>query len=449
MTRMWIAAALLSTLVGAAPARAEGPAAPASPVPAIPRAARHLAKIPYRVEKLMPDSDQAIVFDRNSGEHTLVQIGDDLGDFQVIDVDDESLTLWRDGREVVLVLDPTAALPPAILAHRPPKAVSADGVADADGVAEAHAAPATGAPLMDPYGGTQTSAPDALMDPYAQAAVAPPPASGNVVAAPSPAITVVAAPAAAVSAAAAPIPADATVVPAPAPAAAVSATAASIPAGATVVPAPAPAAAVSATAAPIPADATVAPAPTPAPAAVVSATAASIPAGATVVPAPAAAAPGDPHAVLAPPDQRASLQAEAVLDPYAQPKVVVAPAGAEPVKGVPAPGADAADSGAIRAAVMPLQRAQLQAQLASFEKLAKDYGFERTPRGVKLVRVAPDSFAYGLGLRSGDVVSAIDGAPLRGLDDAASAYVQLDSASQLRLDVERGTARGTLRFALQ
>jgi S1-C subfamily serine protease len=98
---------------------------------------------------------------------------------------------------------------------------------------------------------------------------------------------------------------------------------------------------------------------------------------------------------------------------------------------------------------MPLSRGQLDAALASFDKLAKDHRFELTPRGVKLREVGPTTYAYALGLRAGDVVTAIDGAPLRGLDDAASAYVRLSSAKQLSLAIERGGATGTLRFSIQ
>ena len=362
---------LLSSLAGLAPAGAD------TPMPAIPKVAKPAkAKIPYRVVKLMPETQEALVFDREHDTHLMVQIGDDLGEFQVIDVDDEELVLWRDGREVVLTVDPSAPMPAAVLAHRPPRAVvvDADDADDADEPAPvtpavatpAVVAPAVGAPVAGP----------GLMDPYAVAAPAPAP--------------VIAAPA---------VVAPATLDPYAHPSAPVAA-------------------------APV--------------------------AAAPVAAAPAAPIdPNSPHVVLAPPEQRASLQAADVIDPYAEPKTVAAPAGAAPMKGVPAPQSEAARAIEIRAAVMPLQRAQLEAAVASFDKLAKDIGFERTARGIRLGQVAPDSYAYGLGLRGGDVIAAIDGAPLRGLDDAAAIYVRLGKATNLSLDIERGTSRGTLRFTLR
>ncbi len=356
MTRT-LAALLLSSLAGLAavgPAAADVPGAPAAPVTP---AAKRAGKVPYRVLKVMPATQQAVVLDREHNTQVQVEIGDNLGDFQVIDVDEDEVVLWRDGREVVLPFDPAAIAPPA---------------SPAPG---ATPRPTGGAPsLLDPYGSSGLVSAPGPLDPYASAA--PP----RVVSATNPG---------------SPLDPYATVVSATAPA-------------------------------------------TPGAAPVVSATA---PAGPAI--------PGAPHEVLAPPDQRASLQGAEVLDPYAEPKVVPAPAGAEPIKGVPAPQSEAARALEIRAEPLPVQRAQLVAAVASFDKLAKDHGFVRTGRGVRITRVDVDSYAYGLGLRAGDLITAIDGAPLRGLDDAAAAYVGLDTAAQLRLDIERGSARGTLRFTLK
>ena len=62
---------------------------------------------------------------------------------------------------------------------------------------------------------------------------------------------------------------------------------------------------------------------------------------------------------------------------------------------------------------------------------------------------APLAALHGMGLRSGDVVTAINNAPLRTLDDAAAAYARLGSAKKLDLAVVRAGERGTLHFALK
>jgi hypothetical protein len=170
-------------------------------------------------------------------------------------------------------------------------------------------------------------------------------------------------------------------------------------------------------------------------------------------------APIDPYAepkprvVLAPASQRESLRGAGVVDPYAAPRstdpvIVSAPDKAKPIEATPAPGSPSAPE-AIRADVLTLKRTELESALADFTRLGKDIGFTKLPRGVKLGTVASTSYFWKLGLRSGDIVTAIDGKPLRTLDDAASAYVRLGSAQKLAVEVERGNARGTLRFALK
>jgi membrane-associated protease RseP (regulator of RpoE activity) len=164
-------------------------------------------------------------------------------------------------------------------------------------------------------------------------------------------------------------------------------------------------------------------------------------------------APPTPREVLAPAGQRESLRGVAVVDPYAPPRTgepmtVTAPDKAQPLKATPAPGSPSAPE-AIRADVMTVKRSELEGALGDFSRLGKDIGFTRLPRGVKLGTVATTSYFWKLGLRGGDIVTAIDGKPLRSLDDAAAAYVKLGSAQKLAVEVERGNARGTLRFALK
>ena len=365
MTRTWLAALLLSSLAGVAPARAEGPR---PTPPAAPKASKRFGKIPFRVVKLLPATEQVLIYDKDQRKHLVVQVGDPLGTFEVVAVDDEELVLLRDGRELVLLVDPSAPMPRAFLVpapHAPRSAASAGpGPLDPYG-----SVPTVPVPTAAPP--TVTAQPMAPLDPYATGGPAPAPTR-----------------------AAAPLDPYATAPTAP-------------PVG------------------PVPLDPYALP------------RAASTDAG-----------PGL-HEVLAPPAQRASLGVSEVVDPYAEPKVVAAPIGAKPVTGVPAPTSEAARAVEIRAEVLPLARAELQAAVANFDKLAKELAFERTGRGVRLGQVPVTSYAYKLGLRSGDVISAIDGAPLRGLDDAAAAYVRLGTATQLSLDVERGAARGTLRFTLR
>lgn len=184
---------------------------------------------------------------------------------------------------------------------------------------------------------------------------------------------------------------------------------------------------------------------------------------------PYAAAPGvgagaPVREVLAPAPQRAGA---GPVDPYAParptagptvgptvatPTPAVAtptPAVATPTPTVATPTPTPAGPEAIRVESLTIKKAELSAALADFDRLAKELGFARTPRGVRLATVPTGSYVWRLGLRPGDVVTAIDGAPLRTLDDAAAAYVRLGSAKKLTIAIERASATGTLRFALQ
>ena len=76
-------------------------------------------------------------------------------------------------------------------------------------------------------------------------------------------------------------------------------------------------------------------------------------------------------------------------------------------------------------------------------------GVQATGDGVRLTTIRAGSYYHTLGLRSGDLVTAIDGAPLRTLDDAAGAYARLGAAKKLTIAIDRAGVRGTLRFALK
>lgn len=156
-------------------------------------------------------------------------------------------------------------------------------------------------------------------------------------------------------------------------------------------------------------------------------------------------APVDPYTTAAPP---AAPAPKPVVTPAPTPAVVTpAPGKSVPPAPVPAPTTPAVE--VVRVDPMTIKRSELSSALSDFDRLSKTVGFTRTATGVRLGKVDAGTYFYGLGLRSGDVVTAIDGAPLRGLDDAAGAYARLGSAKKLALDVERGGVRGTLRFALK
>ena len=224
------------------------------------------ARLGLRVVKVMPESHQALLFDKNRGTHVLVEVGKPIDGYMVSEIDEEEVTLvadgasvvlttpdqtWRRGRELPLSAKPMEPYPPPVIAA-PLPAVAAPVDPYADVGAPAPAPIVTGALRIDP----------------AVATVIAPPAPTVVSAAGTPAGLAVVPVVPATTPAPAPIAATSPAVAAPAEATAAPATAA------TAAPATATAAPATATAAPATGDA----------------------APAIAGPAPAVSAPADPYA---------------------------------------------------------------------------------------------------------------------------------------------------------
>jgi type II secretory pathway component PulC len=59
-------------------------------------------------------------------------------------------------------------------------------------------------------------------------------------------------------------------------------------------------------------------------------------------------------------------------------------------------------------------------------------------KGVRLGRVTAESIQAALGLKTGDILTAIDGAPLKTLDQLLDLYARLDQLSAVELSGTRG-----------
>ena len=330
-------------LVLAAPAaQAEGPSPTVFPegtdVTVTPRP--RVGKVGLRVLQIFPDTQQALVLDKDSGRHVVVGEGERVGKYAVVEIDDDQIVVQVGARELVLLVD-AAATPP--VAPSPIAAITGERtVLDPYAAAAAPAAPAVAIAAAGP------------LDPYGPL-MAPPGSMGATFGMIDPRVPV--------------------------------------------------------------------------------------------------------REVIAPSDQRAAVAAP--VDPYgtaaagpapivATPTPIVTTPAPAPIVATPAPAAPAAPMvEVIRADAMTVPRAALSAALSDFDKLAKELGFARIATGVRLSRVPVGSYFHGLGFRAGDVVTAIDGAPIRTLDDAAGVYVRLGSAKKLAVEIDRGSAHGTLKFALK
>jgi hypothetical protein len=160
---MRLVAGVLSLALFAPFAHAEDtatPPAPAStpvPAPIAPGSSDGArARVPFRVVRVMPETRQALLFDRSRNTHVLVEVGGKLDGYIIEDIDDETVSLRRDNQQVVLAAPPHGAgrareLPPV----RVRSALAAAPVSDA-APADPRApggAPAPGGPPapIDPY----------------------------------------------------------------------------------------------------------------------------------------------------------------------------------------------------------------------------------------------------------------------------------------------------------
>jgi hypothetical protein len=96
-----------------------------------------------------------------------------------------------------------------------------------------------------------------------------------------------------------------------------------------------------------------------------------------------------------------------------------------------------------------LSRKELNAALADFGVLTASVRGAFTPAGARLDVVAEGSVFAKAGLQSGDVITAVDGMPLKSIDDAAELYIRASSARTAKVDVLRAGKPQTLRLAIQ
>ena len=221
---MRLVAGVLSLALFAPFARAEdtatppapAPGSPATPVPASPPPASPAsnpgawARVPFRVVRVMPETRQALLFDRARNTHVLAEVGGKLDGYTIEDIDDETVSLRRDNQQVVLAAPPHGAsrgreLPPVRLRSALAVPVSDAAVPGAGGPPALEGPPAPG--VLPAPGG-----PPAPIDPYGDlarpadgpSAQPPAPAPGDALP-PEPGIRVAHAPGGAAPLASAPV----------------------------------------------------------------------------------------------------------------------------------------------------------------------------------------------------------------------------------------------------
>jgi S1-C subfamily serine protease len=96
-----------------------------------------------------------------------------------------------------------------------------------------------------------------------------------------------------------------------------------------------------------------------------------------------------------------------------------------------------------------LTRSEVDLALADFAKLTLAIHGSFTTAGVVVDAVSDGTIFQRAGLRSGDVVAAVDGTRLRSLDDAANLYARASSANSLSVQIVRDGKPVALRVVIQ
>lgn len=135
---------------------AKAPEPQPEPAPTAPVAAR--GKAGLRVVRILPESNQALLFDKNRGTHVLADVGSTIAGYTVDAIDQDEVTLSSNGKELVLSAPSTRGGWRSLREERAEKAAPAKQ-------AEAPADPyGPAGEIVDPY----ADAGSAPLDPYAE-----------------------------------------------------------------------------------------------------------------------------------------------------------------------------------------------------------------------------------------------------------------------------------------
>jgi S1-C subfamily serine protease len=96
-----------------------------------------------------------------------------------------------------------------------------------------------------------------------------------------------------------------------------------------------------------------------------------------------------------------------------------------------------------------ISRGDLDRALADFAGLTAAVRGSFSAAGVTVESVGDGTIFQRGGLCAGDVITAVDGARLRSLDDAANLYARASTAKAMTVQIVRGGKPVTLRVVIQ
>lgn len=116
--------------------------------------------------------------------------------------------------------------------------------------------------------------------------------------------------------------------------------------------------------------------------------------------------------------------------------------------------AKAGRSGPSRAMRISLQRSQIESAMENVTELmsqikVRPHFQDGRPDGIMLSSIKPRSIFRRMGLRSGDIITGVDGQEIESVDDALKFYENLSSSSSLKLQLKRRGREKTIDYTIK
>lgn len=101
-----------------------------------------------------------------------------------------------------------------------------------------------------------------------------------------------------------------------------------------------------------------------------------------------------------------------------------------------------------------LKRSQIETAVKDVNKLMKQirvrpHFTNGEPDGFRLTGIRPNSIFYKMGLKSGDIISGVDGKTIESVDDALKFYQNLQSSSNMQLQIKRRGRMKTIDYNIE
>jgi general secretion pathway protein C len=104
--------------------------------------------------------------------------------------------------------------------------------------------------------------------------------------------------------------------------------------------------------------------------------------------------------------------------------------------------------------VIGVKRSQIDDAIKDINQLMKQVRIipnfnQGKPDGLMISGIPQDSFFTQIGLRSGDILSGVDGKAIESVDDALKLYTGMKTASRLKVQIKRGGREEVLEYAIE